>query len=101
MLLELLGAEVQVVRDGPTALARLATYQPDVVLLDIGMDGYEVARHIREKLDSDHVTLIALTGWGQEEDHSHSKEAGIDHHLVKPVDMQVLQRILATNRTAR
>jgi CheY-like chemotaxis protein/two-component sensor histidine kinase len=104
ILLELLGAEVCAVRDGPTALATLTTYRPDVVLLDIGMpsmDGYEVARRIRGNLDSDKVTLIALTGWRQEEDRRRSKEAGIDHHLVKPVNMQVLQRILAPLATKR
>jgi CheY-like chemotaxis protein len=105
VLLELLGAEVCTVRDGPTALGGLETYRPDVALLDIGMpgmDGYEVARRVREQPANSKITLIALTGWGQEEDRRRSKEAGIDHHLVKPVNMQVLQRILtplATKRT--
>ena len=83
----------------PIAAASLATfsaYRPTVVLLDIGlpdMDGYEVARRAREQ--SNGVTLIALTGWGQEDDRRRSKDAGIDHHLVKPVDFDALERVLA------
>jgi signal transduction histidine kinase/ActR/RegA family two-component response regulator len=98
MLLELYGANVCVVRDGPAALAALDTYRPDVVLLDIGMpgmDGYEVARRAREKPDFHNLTLITLSGWGQEEDRHRSRDAGIDHHLVKPVDVGALERLLA------
>ncbi|SDJ55926.1 PAS domain S-box-containing protein [Paraburkholderia steynii] len=101
MLLKLYGADVCVVRDGPAALAALDTYRADVVLLDIGMpgmDGYEVARRVREKPDFHDVTLIALTGWGQEEDRRQSKDAGIDHHLVKPVNVSALERLLADTR---
>ncbi|WP_223962353.1 hybrid sensor histidine kinase/response regulator [Paraburkholderia sabiae] len=97
MLLGMYGAEVRIMRDGPAALAALATYRPDVMLLDIGMpgmDGYEVARRTRENPEFARVTLIALSGWGQEEDRRLSREAGIDHHLVKPVDVAALERLL-------
>ncbi|HEX4073560.1 MAG TPA: response regulator, partial [Planctomycetaceae bacterium] len=68
-------------------------------LLDIGMpgmDGYEVARRMRQRSIGQEATLIALTGWGQEEDRRRSKEAGFDHHLVKPVDFGALQALLAS-----
>ena len=84
--------------DGPAALDAFAAYQPEVVLLDIGMpgmDGFEVARRIRQRPESQDVTLIALTGWGQEKDRRNSEAAGFDHHLVKPVDIDALQGLLA------
>ncbi|MGH7287549.1 MAG: hybrid sensor histidine kinase/response regulator, partial [Myxococcota bacterium] len=83
MLLELRGAEVWVVHDGAAALKALATHQPSIVLLDIGMpgmDGHEVARQIRQQPEHRDVTLIALTGWGQEEDRQRSRAAGFDYH---------------------
>ncbi|HET7131654.1 MAG TPA: response regulator, partial [Gammaproteobacteria bacterium] len=104
ILLELLGAQVVAVHDGPAALAALDADKPDVVLLDIGMpemDGYELARRIRSRSDGADLILIALTGWGQEEDRRRSKEAGIDHHLVKPVDIAALERLLATSPKLR
>jgi len=97
MLLKLLGAEVHVVYDGPGALQAVDAFQPSVVLLDIGlpsMDGYEVARRIRERPELNALTLIALTGWGQTEDRARSKAAGFQHHLVKPADPVVLQTLL-------
>ncbi|MEX3690587.1 ATP-binding protein [Paraburkholderia sp. BR14263] len=100
MLLELYGADVSIVRDGPAALAALDIFRPDVVLLDIGMpgmDGYEVARRAREKPGFQRLTLIALSGWGQEEDRRRSRDAGIDHHLVKPVDVSALEHLLASS----
>jgi len=99
MLLKFLGADVCTANDGPAALEAFRTYRPSVVLLDIGlpeMDGYEVARRTRQQPEGGDVTLIALTGWGQEEDRRRSKEAGIDHHLVKPVDLNALEKLLAT-----
>ncbi len=98
MLLKLLGADVCTANDGPAALEAFRTYRPSVMLLDIGlpeMDGYEVARRTRQQPEGGDVTLIALTGWGQEEDRRRSREAGIDHHLVKPVDLGVLEKLLA------
>jgi signal transduction histidine kinase/CheY-like chemotaxis protein len=99
MLLELLGAEVRTVYDGMAALAAFATEIPTAVLLDIGMpdmDGYEVARHIRQQPQLRDVPLIALTGWGQEEDRRRARAAGFDHHLVKPVDIDALQALLTS-----
>ncbi|WP_223275326.1 ATP-binding protein [Delftia tsuruhatensis] len=103
MLLGLLGAEVEIARDGPGALAMHDAFRPDVVLLDIGlpgMDGLEVARRIRARQGRDQVLLIALTGWGQEDDLRRSREAGMDHHLVKPVSFDTLERLLRSLRTS-
>jgi CheY-like chemotaxis protein len=99
LLLKFLGAEVHTAHDGPAALEALETHRPSVVLLDIGlpgMDGFEVARQARQRPEGRDVTLIALTGWGQEEDRRQSREVGIDHHLVKPVDLGALQALLAS-----
>jgi signal transduction histidine kinase/ActR/RegA family two-component response regulator len=96
-LLKLLGADACVVNDGPAALAMLATYRPTVVLLDLGMpgmDGYEVARRIRQQSKWQELMLIALTGWGQEDDRRRTAEAGFDHHLIKPADITALQTLL-------
>ncbi|HEX5046250.1 MAG TPA: PAS domain S-box protein [Gammaproteobacteria bacterium] len=104
ILLGLLGADVRAVHDGAGALAALDSFRPDVMLLDIGMpgmDGYELAREARRRPRGKAITLIALTGWGQEEDRRRSKDAGIDYHLVKPVDLAALERLLADSPTAR
>ena len=97
MLLGMMGAETRVENCGPDALAAMATYRPAIVMLDIGMpgmDGHEVARRIRQKPEYDHVTLVALTGWGQEEDRRRSRGAGFDHHLTKPAALDDLQALL-------
>jgi PAS domain S-box-containing protein len=97
MLLKVLGAEVQSVFGGQEAIDAMETYRPDVVLMDIGMpemDGFEAARRIRQHADYDHVTLIALTGWGQDEDRRRSHAAGFDYHLTKPADVGALQTLL-------
>lgn len=99
ILLHTAGAEVQVANDGPTALAEFERSEPHVVLLDIGMpgmDGCEVARRLREISRPDRVVLVALTGWGQDEDRRRVLEAGFDHHLVKPVDLESLQSLLTS-----
>jgi CheY-like chemotaxis protein len=99
MLLKYLGADVQVVHDGPAALRAVEEYRPSTVLLDLGMpkmDGYEVARRIRERAEFDQVTLIALTGWGQDDDRRRTRAAGFNHHLVKPADISSLQMLLST-----
>jgi PAS domain S-box-containing protein len=99
VLLRCLGAEVVTVHDGPAALEALRTQKPAAAVLDIGMpgmDGYEVARRARAAPDGADVMLIALTGWGNDEDRRRSREAGIDYHLVKPVDLQVLEDLLAS-----
>ena len=87
------GHEVTTAHDGSSAIASLATFAPEVVLLDIGLpgvDGYEVARLIRREPAGDKPALVALTGYGQEDDRRRSREAGFDHHLVKPVDPDTL-----------
>jgi CheY-like chemotaxis protein len=98
MLLTHLGAQVRVVRSGADALASFQGFDPDVVLLDIGMpgmDGYETARAIRASHAGHRAALVALTGWGQEQDRLRSRDAGFDHHLVKPADIVALQALLA------
>jgi len=98
MLLEVAGADARVVYNGPAALEALPTYCPQVVLLDVGMpgmDGYSVARRIREDPRYRRVALIALTGFGQEQDRLRSLSAGFDHHLTKPADLNVLERLFA------
>jgi PAS domain S-box-containing protein len=97
-LLRCLGADVYTVHDGPAALETLRTKRPAAAVLDIGMpgmDGYEVARRVRAAPDGANIVLIALTGWGNEDDRRRSRDAGIDHHLVKPVDLRVLEDLLA------
>lgn len=97
MLLRLMGAEAHVVYRGDDALRALATFRPAVVLMDIGMphmDGYEVARQIRQQPEFHDVTLIALSGWGQEKDKRRSELAGFNHHLVKPADVNALETLL-------
>jgi len=98
MLLEIEGHDIRIAHDGPEALRTLESFRPQVILLDIGlpgMNGYEVARRIRTSVELQGVTLAALTGWGQEEDRRRTKEAGFDHHLVKPADPADVIRILA------
>jgi signal transduction histidine kinase/DNA-binding response OmpR family regulator len=88
MLISDLGGEVSVLYDGPSALALLEEFMPDVVLLDIGMpamDGYETCKRIRETCAMD-VAVVAVTGWGQERDRRLATEAGFDAHLTKPAD---------------
>jgi PAS domain S-box-containing protein len=98
ILLRLAGQDVRSAYDGPAALAQARDFQPAVVFLDIGMpgmDGYEVARRLRQLPGLGGVLLVALTGWAQEEDRRRSTEAGFDHHLVKPVEPDALQTLLA------
>ena len=97
-LLRLTGHEVHIAHDGLEALERAAAFQPEVILLDIGLprlNGYEAARRIREQQRHQAPTLVALTGWGQEEDRRRTNEAGFDAHLVKPVDFAALTKLLA------
>jgi signal transduction histidine kinase len=97
MLLRLWGHEVRVAYDGPSALRLAEAERPEVVLLDIGlpgMDGYQVARRLRERSGGARQLLVALTGYGQGEDRRRSQQAGFDHHLVKPLDPDELQRLL-------
>ena len=96
-LLTLLGNEVVSVHDGPSALALARTFRPDFVLLDIGlpgMDGYQVAAALREDQAHKDIVIIAVSGYGQEEDRRRSQAAGFDHHLVKPVDFDSLVSLI-------
>ena len=99
MLLKLQSHEVRVAYSGMAALEMIKAYTPDVVFLDIGMpgmDGYEVARRIRQMPGLGEVVLAALTGWGQQEDRRRTAEAGFDHHLVKPPEPELLERLVAS-----
>jgi CheY-like chemotaxis protein len=98
MLLKFLRTDVQVAHDGYTALEIIESYRPDVAFLDLGMpgmDGYEVARRVRQCADFADMKLVALTGWGQREDRDRTHEAGFNHHLVKPADIEALESLLA------
>jgi len=98
MLLTHSGFEVQLAHTGPEALAIAERQKPDFAVLDIGMpgmSGYEVARAIRSQNWGTAIKLIAVTGWGQEDDKRKAKEAGFDHHLTKPIDPGALERLMA------
>jgi CheY-like chemotaxis protein len=96
--LKLLGHEVHVAYDGREAIGAARSHRPEFVLLDIGlpgMDGYQVARELRKEDYGKDAIIIAITGYGQEEDRRRSKEAGFDHHLVKPINPDALLTLLA------
>jgi CheY-like chemotaxis protein len=97
MMLELKGYDVRLASDGGDAVVIAASFRPHIAFLDIGMpvmDGYEAARRIRETLGND-VMLIALTGWGQDDDMQRSRDAGFDHHLTKPPKPEMIERLIA------
>jgi CheY-like chemotaxis protein len=97
MTLRVSGYDVHCVYDGPSALPAAIAYRPDVIVLDIGLPGrgYEVARRLRELADFRDTPLLAVTGYGQDEDRCRSREAGFDHHLTKPVDPAALESFVA------
>ncbi len=98
MVLRQNGHDVRTTYDGPSALELAPGYRPDVVLLDIGlpgMDGYEVAKRLKQQPGMDGICLAAVTGYGQENDRNRSRSAGFHYHLVKPVDLNLLQDLLA------
>jgi CheY-like chemotaxis protein len=100
VLLELMGHDVRVAFTGPDGVAAAAEWPPEIIISDIGLpgfDGFEVARRLRRQLGTKPL-IVALTGYGRDEDRRHSREAGFDHHLVKPADPAVLQQMLATER---
>jgi CheY-like chemotaxis protein len=104
VLLSLWGHEVHAAHDGAAALEAAQAWQPEVVLLDLGlpgMDGYEVARRLRAAPGSARPLLVALTGHAQEEDRRRSQDAGIDRHLVKPVEPETLEVLLAQSEWLR
>ncbi|MHB1036905.1 MAG: hybrid sensor histidine kinase/response regulator [Pirellulales bacterium] len=99
MLVQEAGHLVRTAHTGPTALAAALDYRPDVMLMDIGLpelDGFEVAKRIRQQPVLRDIVLVAITGYGQESDRQHSQEAGFDHYLVKPADFQKVRQILAS-----
>ena len=99
-MLKLKGNEVETVYDGPDGIETARSYRPEVVLLDIGLpslDGYEVARQLRREDNLKHVTIIAISGYGQEEDRRRSREAGMDHHLTKPLNFDDVTRLLTSS----
>lgn len=96
------GHEVRTAADGPSALVAVAAFQPEVVLLDIGlrgMDGYEIAAQVRQAPEMRSVLLVALTGYGQDRDRERARQAGFDQHLTKPVDHATLLRILRSAKS--
>jgi CheY-like chemotaxis protein len=104
LLLQLQGHHVRVAHDGPSALKIASTLRPDVIFLDIGMpgmDGYEVARKVRQTPGLEHTILAALTGWGQQEDRRRTTEAGFDYHLVKPPELKAVDNVLAELKSAK
>jgi len=98
MMLEIMGNITRTAYDGQEGVDVASEFRPHVALFDIGLpklNGYEACRCIREQLWGKGVVLIAVTGWGQDEDRRRSREAGFDHHMVKPVDPQALMKLLS------
>jgi CheY-like chemotaxis protein len=98
MLLRIGGSETQIASDGKEAVEKAAEFRPDLILLDIGLpkkNGYEACREIRQQPWGKGIVIVALTGWGQEEDRQKSKEAGFNGHLVKPIEHASLVSLLA------
>jgi CheY-like chemotaxis protein len=99
LLLRNAGHDVRTAHDGPTALEAALVYRPNLVLLDIGLpglDGYEVAKRLRQQPVLLNITLVALTGYAQESDRQRAQQAGFDHHLTKPARLEQMQKILAS-----
>lgn len=99
MVLRMFGADADVVYDGEAALEAIEFKRPDIVLLDLtmpGMDGYEVAQRVRVNPEYDNVRLIALTGWGTDEERMRSEAAGFSEHWVKPVPATTLKQLVST-----
>ncbi len=102
-LLEMLGDRTRIAYDGEDALDAAADFEPHAVLLDIGLprlSGHEVARALRDRPGGDRLLLIAMSGWGQDEDRRRSQQAGFDHHLVKPLDLDQVTALLDAHRAS-
>jgi DNA-binding response OmpR family regulator len=102
-LLEVMGYEVRTAYDGPEAIAAADDFHPAVALLDIGLprlSGYDIARHVRDRRGNE-VLLVAITGWGQEDDRRRAREAGFDHHFTKPADFEVLLELIGNELQQR
>lgn len=98
MMLSIMGHETRTAHDGESAVEAAEAFLPDVVLLDIGLpklNGYEVAQRIRESPWGASMFLIAVTGWGQDEDRQRSSEVGLNVHMVKPIEPSELEKLLA------
>lgn len=98
LMLSIMGHDTRTAHDGESALSTAETFLPDVMLLDIGLpklNGYEVAQRIREQAWGESMFLIAVTGWGQDEDRQRSSEVGLNVHMVKPVEPAALEKLLA------
>jgi CheY-like chemotaxis protein len=98
MVLRIIGDDLRTASDGLEAVAIAEEFRPDLVFLDIGLpqlNGYGVAQRIRENSWGEHTILIAVTGWGQDEDRQRSKKAGFDSHMVKPIEFPSVVRLLA------
>jgi CheY-like chemotaxis protein len=103
MLLAKLGCNVRTVYGGELAVREAKVFEPDVVFLDLGLpdlDGYEACRQIRAELGGKRITLVALTGWGRSQDRERTKNAGFDHHLVKPVEVERLLQLVRSRPSA-
>ncbi len=102
MMLSIMGHETRTAHDGDSAVSTAESFLPEVVLLDIGLpklNGYEVAQRIRESAWGQSMFLIAVTGWGQQEDRERSSEVGLNVHMVKPVEPAALERLLSELRS--
>jgi PAS domain S-box-containing protein len=103
MMLRLAGHDTQTAHDGLEAVQAAATFRPDVVLLDLGMptmNGYEAARHLRQQAWGKRMVLVAVTGWGQQDDRRRTAEAGFDYHIVKPVEPKALEELIDSLKQA-
>ena len=99
LLLSLSGHDTRTAHDGEAAIQVAAGFRPDIVFLDIGMptiDGHETARRMRAEPWGQSLVIVALTGWGQTEDRRRSKDAGFNHHLVKPADPAMVSKLIAS-----
>jgi CheY-like chemotaxis protein len=97
MLLEMMGHEVCIVHDGVEAIEKATTFGPDIILLDLGMpqlNGYEACARIREQPSNKGTLIVALTGWTQDDKKQRSQQAGFDFHLIKPVELPALEKLL-------
>jgi CheY-like chemotaxis protein len=104
MLLQFEGCSVSTAADGAEALDAFDRMHPEIVLLDIGLpdiDGFEVARRIRSRQGPQKVMLIALTGWGQEQDKKRAAQAGFDEHLTKPLNLDLLRMLMNVAKPSR